>query len=210
MEILSRQWMCRSDSSRNLLDFDVKDKQRQQFMLHMARSVETATNISSNLKALFCCRRLLGRSKDKFHNITWNTARGRRRGGRDTPPLFFILSALDGVGGQLQALVALSHGKRPDNNCTGGWVGFWAGLDMWEKFRSYCVSNPVPYGPQQVAIMCELSRPECQVMIEEIIYKLILKFRTGWWIVDSFMLRQVYLQDKTDVPTLYEGGWTPD
>jgi len=66
--------MCRSDSSRNLLDFDVKDKQRQQFMLHMARSVETATNISSNLKALLCFRRLLGKSKDKFHNITRNIA----------------------------------------------------------------------------------------------------------------------------------------
>jgi len=47
-------------------------------------------------------------------------------------------------------------------------------------------------------------------MREESIYQLILKFLTGWWIVDRFMLRQIYLQDKTEVPTVYEGGWAPD
>jgi len=56
--------------------------------------------------------------------------RGRGRGGvRDISLLFFILSAIDGVGGQLQALAALSQGNRNDNHYTGGWVGFWAGLD---------------------------------------------------------------------------------
>jgi len=146
MEILSRQWMCRSDSSRNLLDFDVKDKQRQQFMLHMARSVETATNISSNLKALLFFKRLLEKSKDKVHHIIWNKAHGGKAGGRDIPLSFFILSALNGVGGQLQALAALSQGKRPDNHFW-GWVGFWVGLDKWGKSRFYCVSNPAQYGP---------------------------------------------------------------
>jgi len=47
-------------------------------------------------------------------------------------------------------------------------------------------------------------------MSEESIDQLILKLRTGWWIADSFMLRQLYLRDKTEVPTVYEGGWAPD
>jgi len=54
-------------------------------------------------------------------------------GGRDIPLSFFILSALDGADGQLPALTALSQGKRHDNHCTGGWVGFWVGLDKLEK-----------------------------------------------------------------------------
>jgi len=34
-----------------------------------------------------------------------------------------LISALDGVGGRLNAPVALSPAKRPGTHCIGGWVG---------------------------------------------------------------------------------------
>jgi hypothetical protein len=39
-----------------------------------------------------------------------------------------------GVGGQLHAPVALTPGKRPGTQCTGGWVGPRAGLDGCGKY----------------------------------------------------------------------------
>jgi len=43
--------------------------------------------------------------------------------------------ALDGVGGQRQALAAVLPGKRPGTHCIGGWVGLRAGLDGCGKSR---------------------------------------------------------------------------
>jgi hypothetical protein len=41
----------------------------------------------------------------------------------------FLKSALDGDGGEFNALAPLFSGKNLATNCTGGWVGPWASLD---------------------------------------------------------------------------------
>ena len=49
-----------------------------------------------------------------------------------------------GVGGQRHAPAALSPGKKPGTNRTGGWVGSMAGLDRCGKSRPHRDLNPGP------------------------------------------------------------------
>ena len=53
-----------------------------------------------------------------------------------------LTSALDGVGGQLHAPVALPPGKRPGMHCIGGCMDNSAGLDGWRKSRLQRDSSP--------------------------------------------------------------------
>ena len=52
--------------------------------------------------------------------------------------------------------------ERPGTHCTGGWVGFRAGLDRCGKSRPHRDSIPAPSGPQTVAIPTTL--PGCHNM----------------------------------------------
>jgi hypothetical protein len=55
-----------------------------------------------------------------------------RRGNNST---LSLTSALDGVGGQVHAPVALPQGQKPGVHCAGGWVGPSATLDGCGKSR---------------------------------------------------------------------------
>ena len=58
-----------------------------------------------------------------------------------------LTSELDGVGGQHEAVAALSPENSPGTHCTGGWVGPRAGLDRCGKSRPHRDSIPGPSSP---------------------------------------------------------------
>jgi len=83
-----------------------------------------------------------GKVKVKF---TPELATKAQMGSRNIALLFFLTSALDAVGGERHASVALPPGKRPGNNCVGGWVGPTAGLDGCGKSHLHRDSIPGPF-----------------------------------------------------------------
>jgi hypothetical protein len=60
---------------------------------------------------------------------------------------FFNLGAISVMSGHRYAPAALSPVKRPDTDCTGGWVGPRAGLDGCRKSRLQRDSIPGPTSP---------------------------------------------------------------
>ena len=56
-----------------------------------------------------------------------------------------------GVGSHAQT--ASASGKRPDNLCTGGWVGARAGLNGCRKSRVWTISLPSEVDPQTVQLV---------------------------------------------------------
>ena len=62
------------------------------------------------------------------------------------------------VSGQQHAPAALNPRERPDNHCTGGWVGLRAGLNG-RKISSPSGFNPGPSRPVSVTMPTELPGP---------------------------------------------------
>jgi hypothetical protein len=69
-----------------------------------------------------------------------------------------LTSALDGVGGQRHASMALASRKKPFTHFIGGWVGPRAGLDGCGKKCSHWDSIPRLSTPLRFAIPTELFR----------------------------------------------------
>jgi hypothetical protein len=78
--------------------------------------------------------------------------------GRGIPLPFLDRGIRRGVSGQQHAPTALYPRERPDNHCTGGWVGFRASLDSG-KSRPTGIRSPDRPARSSVAIPTELPSP---------------------------------------------------
>ena len=77
--------------------------------------------------------------------FTPEQATNAQGGGWRYNSILSLTSALDGVGGQRQALATLPPAKRPGTHCIGGWLGPRAGVDSCGK------SHPTPgFDPRTV------------------------------------------------------------
>jgi hypothetical protein len=77
--------------------------------------------------------------KNKVHSITCHEdPEGKWR----YSSTISLTSALEGVGDQRHAPVALTPGKKPGTHCTGGWVGPMGGLTGAENIDSNGIRSP--------------------------------------------------------------------
>ena len=67
-----------------------------------------------------------------------------QRGNRSMAEVYFLTSALDGVGGQRPATAALPLGKIAGTHRTRDWMGPRASLDRCEKSRPHRDPTPGP------------------------------------------------------------------
>jgi len=74
--------------------------------------------------------------------MKWRTGHEGPEGEQRCSSTFCLTSALDGMDGQLHALIALAPGKRPGNDYIGGWVGPRAGVNVRRKSRPTAIEFP--------------------------------------------------------------------